>query len=201
MLSYYKVRIDTNDRTRTTNFLDKYSDCYLISFENQETDNPHCHGYLETTTKQATIRNAIRKQYGGGNGSYSLKSLDEERPLEYLAYIIKEGDYVNSGIPEETLAKAKEHDALVKTQMKEKAKQRRTTLEVLQEELASDLVVQQDESYIRYKERILMAVIHWYKKKGTLIRQFMIVSQVQTLLLKHHPDGDMHLSCQIIDRI
>lgn len=201
MLSYYKIRIDTDDRTSVTNLLDKYCDTYIISFENQETDNPHCHGYIETTTKQQTFRANIRKRYGAGNGGYSLVVLDEQYPLEYLAYMIKDGDYLNRGVPQETLDLAIEHDKKVKLQMKEKKASRRTTLQVLQDEYSEELIPRECENYELYKGRILTLVIKWYKEKGTLIRQFMIVSQVQTLLLKYYPLGDKELWCALIDKI
>lgn len=201
MLTYYKIRLDTHERSHVRTLLDKYCDSYIVSYEGEASDNPHCHGYLETTTKQATIRNAIRKQFGAGNGSYSLKSLDERRPLEYLAYILKEGDYECSGISEEDLTKAKEHDLKVKNQLKEKKANRRTALQVIQDELSEELPPREGETYEDYKKRLLLLVIRWYKQKGTLIRQFMIVSQVQTLLLKYHEHGDHELYCSLIERI
>lgn len=189
-MDYYKIRVDTDNIMEFERLLLKYSTNYLVCQENMGTDNPHCHAYVETNTKQATIRNAIRKQYGAGNGSYSMKSLDEKYPIEYLAYCIKEKNYRHT-LPESLIKQAKEYDFKIKKEMKEKKEARKTILQKMDEEF--DLANQE----IITEMDIVYKVIDYYKRNGILVRQFQMVSQVQTLLLKYDPNYTNVLCCNI----
>lgn len=195
----YKIRIDSHDRTAIKLLLDKYCDKFIIAFEGEEV-NPHCHGLIVTTAKQATIRSNLRKSFGSGNGSYSMKELDEEYPLEYLAYLVKEGDYYNSGVPDDLLQKAIEYDKDVKAQMKEKKASRRTVLEKLEERLSS-VLVDVSCNYTMYKFKVLEGVVAYYKDTGTLVRDFAVISQVQTLCLKYYPTGSNEMVCRLLEKI
>lgn len=189
-MEYYKIRIDIKesiDRSDILGMFDKYFTTYLIAFEGTETENPHCHGYIETETKQATIRLNIRKRFGGGNGSYSLKALDEQFPLEYLAYMIKDGEFINHGVPEAVLVKAKEHDIKVKKEMKEKKLARRTVLQQIDEAYFSQVEngLNKEIDMFVSEEFVVSKVLEFYKEKDQLVRQFMIVSLCQTLCIRY----------------
>lgn len=188
-MKYYKLRIDTDDRKSVVSLLNVYSSRYLISIENEGTENTHCHAYLESDSKQATIRAAIRKNYGGGNGSYSLKELDEQHPLEYLAYCIKENNYVHN-LSSDVLSKAVMYDAKIKSEMKEKKKNRRTILQKMVEEF------KYEEGKV-YVSDVITDVIEYYRKNEILVREFAMISQVQTLLLRFDPQYRITLSGNI----
>lgn len=184
MLSY-KIRIDSHDRSAIRMLLTKYTDSYLLAFEGEGSQNPHCHGLFSTTSKPATIRSNLRKKFGSGNGSYSMKELDEEYPLEYIAYIIKEGDYEIHNIPPEIIERAKAHDIQVKKEMKEKKSQRKTILKQIEEKYFSKCekgVI--DGTYVM-KEFVVEKVLEFYQESGGLVRQFQIVAICQTLCLKY----------------
>lgn len=188
-MDFYKLRIDTDDTESVIALLDRYSYSYLVGFENQEGSNPHIHAYLETNTKGPTLRASIRKYFGGGNGSYSLKTTEED-PLEYIAYIIKDGRYEEENIDPELLTRALEYDRKIKAEIKEKKANRRTTLQKIEDRYFSDIVG--DGPYILSKldqhvtpSYIAESVVSYYKEEGILIRKFMLVSLVQTLCLKY----------------
>lgn len=180
-MNYYKLRVDTDSIAHVKPILMKYTDRWLVCIENIGEENTHCHAYLETNTKEATLRNVLRKKFGSGNGVYSMKNLSEQYPIEYLAYCIKEKNYEHT-LPNEIILKAIEHDKKVKEEIKEKKKSRRTILEKLEE-------------YIDFPNNptldtctIVSKVVDYYKETGTLVREFALISQVQTLLLKHTDD-------------
>lgn len=202
MLSYYKLRVDTTDVRTVLSLLSSYTDKYLVGFENQETDNSHCHAYIETATKQSTLRAAIRKQFGSGNGSYSLKALDEKEPLEYIAYCIKENDYKHN-LPQEVIDKAKAHDASVKTEMKKKKESRKTILQKIEEKYFSHVeegIDQERQEYVT-KKHVVDCVLSYYRESGNLIRQFMLVSLCQTLCLKYVNSYEYEFHQKIYDAL
>ena len=90
-MEQFKLRIDTDDVEKVSLFLEKYSTEYLLGLEDV-LQNPHVHIYMKTNTKQQTLRNRIRLDFGGGNGSYSLSKIKEvdEYPMTYLKYCIKQ---------------------------------------------------------------------------------------------------------------
>lgn len=205
ILKYYKLRIDTHDKSFVESMCKKYFDFYLYAFENVGEENPHVHLYIESTTKPATIRNHIRKNVGSGNGIYSLKELDEERPIEYLAYCCKERDY-STNLPAELIENALSYDAQVKADMKEKKKSRRTVLQQIDESLNmtySEIanVYVDPNGRVLNKEQIVEHVIKYYQETETLVRQFQLVSISQTLCLKYVPSYDYELKNDILSKI
>lgn len=180
MISCYKVRVDTQDVDKFKLFLDKYSDVNCYCHEHKFEDNPHCHAYMETTAKQGTLRNRIRKDFGSGNGSYSMKEVEKD-PVEYIAYMMKDGDFCAGNIAESLLREAQEYDLKVKTQIKEKKKSRKTVMEQMIEKFNYDEVPPQDRC------QVVTDVVAFYKDERKLVREFAMVSQVQTLLLRYIP--------------
>ncbi len=192
-MEYYKIRIDTVERQLVEKFILRYSTSYLYCFENQGTDNPHCHMYIETTQKQATIRNHIRKTFGGGNGIYSMKELDSEKPIEYLAYCCKEKDYFHN-LPEDIVEKAVAYDDKIKEEMKDKKANRKTILQKMELEFNY-------EGKDIWPNKITEDVVEYYKKNEILVREFQMISQVQTLMLKYCSGYDNTLVQRINKRI
>lgn len=201
-MEYYKLRVDTDNIMELERILLKYSSTYLICQENEGCENPHCHAYLETNTKQATIRNVLRKKYGSGNGSYSLKALDEQYPVEYLAYCIKEKNYRHT-LPEEQIEKAKEYDLKVKEEMKKKKAERRTQLQKIEEKYFSNVVDGIDTELNRYVdvEHVADKVIEFYRENSILVREFMMISLIQTLSLKYVNSFDRSFKNRLIEKI
>lgn len=194
---YYKLRIDTNERKDVIELISSYAETYLCAFENQGSDNPHCHLYIEllsdpfVKTPTSAIRKAIRQKYGSGNGSYSLKELDAPYPLEYLAYCIKEKDYITSDAFDlSKLKEAKAYDLKIKTEIRERKKARRTILQILEEENDfSDPTIDSN--------RVIDIVLEFYKNRNTLVRKFQVVSLCRTILLKYSESYKIEFSFQI----
>jgi len=202
-MNYYKIRIDSNSMTEVKNFLEQFHQEYLYSQEGVKVDNPHVHGYFSTIKNEAAIRSAIRKKYGAGNGVYSLGHLSEQYPIAYLAYCIKERTYIHNLKPD-IMFKAIEFDLVVKSEIKAKKEARKTILQKIEETLDKDALAVYAGSREERKEHevyrrehnlpdyldgyIAQAVVDYYKNTGTLVREFAMVSQVQTLMLKYGDD-------------
>lgn len=189
-MEYYKLRVDTDDKEKFREFLLKYTDKYLFAMENKGKENTHIHAYMETTTKQATLRTNIRKRFGSGNGVYSLKELDAAAPVEYLAYCIKEDKSYDTNLSPEVIDLAKEYDFQVKKEIKEKKANRKTILQKIQAEYEFEIG--------KYDaDQIITIVIQYTKDHELPVREFAMLSQVQTLLLKYSPEYFHTLSCNL----
>lgn len=197
-MDYYKLRVDTVavSLQDVVNVVGKYSTGYMYSREGEET-NPHLHFYIETTTKEATIRSNLRKLGLSGNGAYSLKSLDSRYPLEYIAYMIKEGDYRCKNIPDSVIEEAKAFNLKVVEEMKEKKKSKKTQLQCV-EEFAKGLGKDLEKFTL---STWVYCVLDYYKQSGMLVREFQIIAISETLFLKYSPEGLIRLDAMIREKM
>lgn len=210
-MKFYKLRVDTEDKIELKNLLIKYTEVFLIGLENGGTNNPHCHVYFETTHQSSAIRMAIRKKYGSGNGVYSLKELDEKQPIEYISYCLKENNFIHT-LDEEFITKCKEWNTKIQTEMKEKKEGRKTILQKIEEyyEYAS----KDENDFIDWtrnqvftpigkgpKIDIVRDVIDYYQKHEILVREFQMVSQIQTLKLKYDKTYSEQLYCSLKNKL
>lgn len=188
-MKYYKLRVDTIDPEVLGYITHHYSpDCYLVAVEGLTDTNPHSHYYLEMEGKPTALRAYIRKTVGAGNGIYSLVELDTEKPVEYLAYCIKGADYTSHNID---LEPAKSHDFKIKNDRVKLKKEKKTVLQLIIEHY------KYDETGISDRATCIDQVILYHKEKGVLIREFAMISIVQTLLLKYDSDYSVTLSFNI----
>lgn len=195
MSTYYKLRIDTDNVGGVITLLKRYCEIYLTSIEMEGTEDVHTHSYIETSTKEATIRNAVRKAYGSGNGVYSLKELSESRPVEYLAYCIKGRQY-STNLPPDVVKLAEDYDMVVKKGMKEKKLLRKSVFIQL-----CEIIDERPESLksMELKSYFTRIVLDYYKSKQLAVRTFQLVSLVQTLLLKYSPEYYQQLADKVIE--
>jgi len=200
MTKYIKFRFDSTDTVKIASFCDHYGDCFLYACENVDSENPHSHGYLKIKQRYESIqalRQWARKNIGKGNGAYSIKELDEEYPIAYLAYIIKENRYVTD-IPDEVMDEVRLYDEKVKTEMSEKKKSRRSQLQILTEIIQTR--IDEDDIDI-YPQIVADIVINYYMENDKLIREFQIISLVQTLVMKFNEEYRRLFRAKICSRM
>ena len=198
-MNFYKLRVDTDNIDTIEGILKKYSSNYIVCLENVGTDNTHSHAYLETNEKQATIRNVLRKTFGSGNSSYSLKELDEQYPTEYLAYVVKEKLFRHN-LPQDVIDKAIAHDKEVKEGIKEKKANKKTQLEKIIELNKEQLEgMKQAKGYSM--PEITDMVLKYYKENKILVREFQIISLVQTLSLQYVDGYLEEYSRKLVDKM
>lgn len=189
-MKYYKLRVDTVDPEVLVHITRHYSpDCYLVAVEGLDGENPHSHYYLEMEENTATnLRAYIRRTVGTGNRVYSCSEADSEKPVEYLAYCIKCADYQSHNID---LTAAKSHDYKIKDDRVRIKKERKSVLQSIIEHY------KYDETGIMDASTCIDQVILYHREKGVLIREFFLVSLVQTLLLKYLPEYSVTLAFNI----
>jgi len=196
-----KLRVDTEtvQPDAIVEILQKNSNMFAYCVEGGDA-NPHMHAYLELNKTTKTCRNHLRALGLKGNASYSLTELDERYPLEYIAYMMKEGKFTNSGIPEDIIELAKQHNDKVKTEIKKKKEERKTLLQKVENYVVETL--KKDPHKFGLQEWIRACVLY-VKDSGTLFRMFAIESTAQTLFLKYDDDGEAvnRLSQLVSDRM
>lgn len=182
---YYKLRIDVLDELDVKVYRDlesKYFISFIRAYEEIEGHNKHFHYYIESMTKAPTIRNYIRTYIGRGNGVYSLGLLDEEKPMEYLSYIVKEEECVfyniSETLKEEILAYSRRVSAEIKEKRKKrKASDRTEVFKYLDEKIEVDLIK---------PDMVCELIVDWYIKEEKLLRYFYIKNLAETYLCRRN---------------
>lgn len=200
MLTYYKLRVDLQITTvsELIKTLEKGTDAYAYVTEKLDT-NPHIHFYLATTVSNAALRARIRNIAGKGNKSYSLKVIEEQYPIEYLAYLHKEGEVTYVNVPNEIIEKAKAYNALVAAEIKEKKANKKTQVQKI---IAHIEALQEENPNIGWNPpNVTKLVIEYYRDNCILVREFAIIANVQTILLQKCPEYYKTLYSRIQERI
>lgn len=195
-MNYYKLRVDLASITpeRVVELIQSYADVYMYCIE-QGKNNPHIHAYFESDTKGQAIRQSLRNKGLKGNASYSLKNSDEQYPIEYLAYMMKEGEWHESFLPKEILDKAKEYDNAVKESILKKKAERKTIL-IQVEEYCKDLL-QRDFTILDLVQRIL----RFHKENRKPVRESQIIMYVQTLAVWYESKSIDYIENNILRKI
>lgn len=184
-MEYYKLRIDLDATTisKVVEILDKDTVRYCYVREMIDT-NPHVHIYMETTTKQMTIRKHLRELGLKGNGSYSLKET-EQNPIEYLAYMMKEGQVINKGIPEDVMENATVYNKKVQEDLKQKKDNKKRVLQLLLERVPTS-----DESGLqpdKYDELVAKIILEYHIEKQLLLSIPRLKTYYETVKLYKNP--------------
>lgn len=181
---YYKLRIDTVNEELCHDLVNTYSkDTYLWCTEKEGTTDQHSHFYLETDVSNTTIRAYIRKHFGSGNGIYSLKALKEPKPIEYLAYLTKDGKYFHKNLD---LSEALSYDDEMKKKLKDKkTTSKKSVFSILCDDYVNSPVYQRIQDSYNWQE-LAAFVIEWHLSKDKQLARFRIEGYVQTLACKYH---------------
>lgn len=177
---YYKLRIDIIDALDVALYRtmeSKYFISYVRSEESVNGENKHYHYYVESLTKSATIRNYIRTYIGKGNGVYTLGNLDEEKPMEYLSYICKDGNAIFYNIDIKLQQDVLAYSVRVNDEIKEKKRKKRLSD---RQEIFKYL----DENLPEFPkpEDVCLLIVNWYVEHEKIIRYFYIKNLVETYL-------------------
>lgn len=178
-MKFYKLRVDLFDVTDydIINLVDDYCETYCYCVEGGD-DNPHMHFYLEFSNSPESIRKKLRELGLKGNSSYSLKELDEKTPLEYIAYLMKEGKFVNVGVDDVILQSAKDYDKKIKDEIKQKKQNKQKTIDKVTE-------------YVKERIRkdyiwgdVAHLVVQYHLENKLMVRTFIIKSYTDTIHLR-----------------
>lgn len=167
----------------------RYTQTYCYCLENLETENPHIHWYIEMLTKPPTFRAALKKIGLQGNGGLSLKETTPE-PIEYLAYMSKQGKVDWGNLDPDLIEQAREHDKKVKQQIAEKKANKRKVWEVIAQDYVNPDYMyngKPDEMHLR------TAILKYHKDNGILVRRFQLQAIRDTIILYFSTDDDLPL--------
>lgn len=122
----YGLRFTTENEEIVLQFLKQYAKKWMYGREiGGDTGKTHFHLYIETVSKNPAIRAWIRKYIGSGNGIYTMKEV-EKNPVQYLAYSMKDGNYIFSeNYTEEEIQAIRTYDAKVKAEIKERKEKKK----------------------------------------------------------------------------
>jgi hypothetical protein len=219
-----KIRLSTWNQEIINNFCTNYAVRWAYVLEHVNNENHHCHLYIETSSTEVSIRAYIRRTIGSGNHNYSMNKLDTLLPMEYLRYLCKQGEIVHNFLTEDQIEYYKNLDLQVKEEIKEKAEKRKkassqSVLECLREIMNKYVAGEQQVEYqgkvyiypqkkdadgydeCFSKEDVVQIVIDYYQQNKILVREFQMISQVQTLLLEFRPSYTFDLKNRILDKI
>lgn len=121
MHNYYKLRTDLqiSSADKIIQYLLTVTNSMAYVIEGSLSDNPHMHFYLEINVSNQIVRRNMRLLCGKGNGAYSLKQVDRY-PIEYLAYMLKDGKVTYVNIPEDIKQESIAYNAKVAAEIKAK---------------------------------------------------------------------------------
>lgn len=203
-MNFYKLRVDlkTLQPDKIISIIADSSESYIYSIEGGDS-NPHIHFYLASHIKKEAIRVKIRSLNLKGNRDYSFSTLDERYPIDYIAYILKDGNYKVHNVPDqiinEALAKCEEYKTEHKT------KKRQTTadkiIESIPEEIKQNIAEAQFSSDYNIITKYLFTLISkYYITNGLSVRKFIIQSTYMNVASKLIPKVfDHHIEAWAMD--
>lgn len=190
-MKYYKLRVDLENANASDiiDILETYSELYAYCYEGG-VENPHMHCYFETQKTAHTIRLRIRALGLKGNASYSLKSIDERFPIEYLAYMMKESNYNFDKLPPDIITLAKEYNEKVQAEMKTKKEKKKRIIDILIE-LVEEKLNDKPKDY-DLPTYVLDIIMEYHLDKKLLIRKHSIECYHTTILYNLFPEMREH---------
>lgn len=204
----YKLRVDLAYASldNVLSVISKYSNRYAYVVEG-DPPNRHIHMWFVSQDNHQTIRKGVKKVVSGkGNAVYSLKECYpadddiDEYPINYLAYMCKEGLCKFVNIPESIEQSAREYQLAFVQKMRDKAKSKLNIFDSIEQELLSILIEYQDGYVLKYPERnpngfqntltrdyVVDFVLRYVRDHKIMYRHFCVVSWCQTLCLRYVP--------------
>lgn len=162
---------------------------------------PHVHFLLHTTKQAQTIRKYLKGTGYEGNKYYSISHAEEEWPVEYLAYMLKQRDepepnifdYDYSAVPAKVLKKIEKYNAQVQAEIEEKkAKKKKAKkkpiIEQIEEYYDNYTDVESDGTYCDETYKLQNAIIDYHVENGLLLRRFQCQSYFFTIIARRQLD-------------
>lgn len=162
----------------------------------------HMHFLLHTYKQAQTFRKLLRSMGYEGNKYYSISHSDEEWPIQYIAYMMKEtNDKINEdiiydydmNIPEHIADEVREYDDKVKASMQElrekKKLAKRSMIERLEEYIEDFLLCESNGEYEEEVYKYKKAIIQFHIENKLLIRRFQCQAYLDTILARKDMDS------------
>lgn len=189
-MTHYKLRITLNsvNTGSVIELLEKDSkQGYAYVEEVSKGEKEHCHCYVISDIKEATLRMHLRKLTSStsGNKLYSLVKLDVEETehiaTEYLAYMMKEGEVLYKDFDNAWIEKAKQYDTQVKQELKEKKEKKKSRYQRIIEKFEKDYP---DRQYLDI-HTVSNWVIEFFVNEQVNVSVSTLSSWVNTIMLRY----------------
>lgn len=183
----YKLRLTIDNSSfnmeKIETLLSKYADNYIYVYEVSKKNVPHFHFFFNSNRKPRTLRKYISDTFGKGNSVYSLSETEEDYPLEYIAYLFKDGTPIyNKEFPKDVIKQSSELSQTIESDKKRK-KTKNTFNSIIDKYFPPDSEILKHDLWWN-SSYVISSVIEYHIDNGILIREFSIVSLIQTILLK-----------------
>lgn len=156
----------------------------------------HFHGIISVVESELKfLRNFLSAYFGKGNAIWSIsKILEDELPIEPVSYLMKWDTYIHKLNPE-LIEQCKKHN---EKYVKIKVDKKKTVYSALDE-----IIKEQSEKLKEHLtvDDIIDSVVKYYKDSERLVREFQLISYVQTFSLKYIPRYYRELSSRIKERV
>jgi len=155
-------------------------------------NNNHAHYLISTPLGGHALRARFKKLGLKGNTDYSMKTLDSEYPIEYIAYLLKDGDFVRK-LPSAIQAEAVAHNNKVVQELEVRKAKKESVITRLIAHLA---LTPHNKDYYDICNSILYSdVIKFLLKEDMPIRRYSITQYVDTICcLKGNGVHDLAMS-------
>lgn len=188
-LNDYKLRVHLDNCTRDQiyTFVKEVSVIGMICFEGMKGKRPHMHAWIRA--EKMPSRYQLKKIIGEGNGIYSMGQLkpegEEDYPLKYIAYLMKENDYEFFGeVPEDIVEQANKRMERIEAEKAERKKKRKA-------ERVIKTLIYEVEEYVKANSKVrvtvrdvINVVLKYHDSKDMCYRKFQIISYVQTIMCR-----------------
>ena len=207
-MNYYKLRLD-HPVDQHEKSLETVKDT-IISYATQAwayvqegTTNPHSHWYIATTTPSRTIRSALRKLGFKGNKCYSLCMLDEQYPIQYLAYMYKEGnDIYYSGLDKQIFEEAFKEDERIKEELALKKQSRKATSVIGKIQAWIELHPKYNSlRTFQFPHQLVPLIVEWLIENNRIVSSKQVENYALTLMVRNSDDALRKFSSKIANRI
>lgn len=165
-----------------------FSQPYIYCYEEATSKHIHCFGSLSLSESQTRRR---LKSEGLEKYCYSL-SKQKDTLEKNLAYIIKDGDYSNSGFPQSAINSAILYNTSIQNDIQEKKKKGTDHSQIILL-IEKDLLFESGTSYLRHL--VSQYFSDKYKSDGKMVRKYHILSTYDTICI--HCFGKMPIESML----
>lgn len=173
----------------------RYFSQYVRCFEKgKDTEKEHYHYFL-ITENQNPLRQFIQNNIGKGNGFYSLKRLDEEYPIEYLSYLLKEDNQaVWCNIPDEIKENTKHYASTIRETIKTVRKEGKISQ-------IRKYIIQKYIGLPKNKQQLVEEIVQYHLDNRLIINYNQILNYTVSLLVEEDPGYKKQFIQKLLEKI
>lgn len=204
---HVRVTLPHTKKPKILDLMKSLESPYFLAAEISDAGVEHFHCIIKIQNRKWWKERLDELGVPPGNSGRMCSKLRESFARS-IGYLFKDNDYSTEGFSKDILKAAE--DVFLEFQTKQKKKEK-TVLQQLRDNITKKLEkIKLDsgnevflESYGRIvnKEFILDQVLEFYQQSKSLIREFYIVSVVQTLCLEFVPSYDYEFRNRILEKI